>query len=53
MSNNNQNNSKPLKENEIKNIISLIEKDYTFLNLSSEDIYKICFGGGYHQIPNI
>lgn len=41
----NENNSKPFV-NEIKRIIERIKTDYEFLNLSPENIFEICIGGG-------
>lgn len=48
--NSTKNISKPPYENELKNIINLIQKDYAFLNITSENIYEIYLGGGYQRI---
>lgn len=44
--NSTKNISKPSYENELKNIINLIQKDYAFLNITAENIYEIYLGGG-------
>lgn len=45
-----QNSHIPQNNSEIIKIINHIAKDYSFLNLTSEDLYEIYLGGGYLQI---